>query len=365
MNKNISEKLKIAINGRFLSREMTGVDRFAAETVFAMDALLSQSCAWSSKVAIQLIAPKDVSVDMPLRNISVTKGGLFRGQLWEQFDLPRLSRGKLLVNLCNTGPVARKNQFVVIHDIATRRVPSSYSARFRFLYHFLIPFLYRRARHVGTVSEFSKTELIREFGDRTSLVRLPEGVDHIERAIPDFGVMDKFGLGLRPYVLAVSSLAGHKNFRIIPEAIRVIGDTGFDVVIVGGKNASVFGGEAHLPSCVKHVGYVSDQELKALYSGASCFVFPSLYEGYGLPPTEAMAVGCPVVASRAAAIPETCGDSALYFEPNSAASLADAVRSVMTDSGVREGLRSRGLTRASSLKWSHTAVGILSHICAN
>jgi glycosyltransferase involved in cell wall biosynthesis len=201
------------------------------------------------------------------------------------------------------------------------------------------------------------------YGHRGDLCVLPEGTDHISRLSSDDSILKKHELGVRPYVLAVSSLSPHKNFSAVVKAIELLGDSPFDVVIAGGQNPKVFsGGEGLLPSSVKYVGYVSDEELKSLYVHAFGFIFPSIYEGYGLPPTEAMACGCPVLAANAASIPEVCGDAALYFDPHNPADLAAALHRLMTDDQLRLSLKEKGLARAASMRWRDAAIELVSEI---
>ena len=355
--------LDILVNGRFLNRQPTGVDRFAIELLRAVDDFYANGDIVVAGFTIEVLVPVGVSIEHGLRHIPVRQVGRFQGQAWEQIDLPLAAGDGLLVNLCNTAPIFRNNQLVVIHDAATSRAPSSYSTAFRLWYGLLIPAIYRRSTAVCTVSKFSKHDLASLYGAREDVVVLPEGTDHMDRIKPDVGVLAKVGLTHRPYVLAVSSLAPHKNFATVVCAVEQMGDSGFDVVIAGGQNPAVFASAgSSLSSAVKYAGYVTDAELKALYQHASCFIFPSIYEGYGLPPTEAMACGCAVIASSAAAIPETCGDAALYFNPVSPASLADQLRRLMTDVDLRNSLCERGYARASTLRWRNTALALLNEI---
>lgn len=354
----------VSINGRFLTRQPTGVDRFAFEMVAELDRLLDEQDERVSGISFELCCPQGRKNPHVFRNIPTRIVGNRGGQLWEQWDLPRsVSGDRLLLNLCNTAPAMRKNQLVTIHDVATVRVPHSYGRAFRAWYGSLIPLIYRRSRSVCTVSNFSKRELDEIYGHRDHVRVLPEGADHMARCLGDLDVLQRHGLGSRPFIFAVSSLSPHKNFAAVVRAVETIGDAGFDVVIAGGQNPRVFAGlGSELPASVKYVGYVSDEELKALYENAACFVFPSIYEGYGLPPTEAMVCGCPVLAANAASIPEVCGDAALYFDPHDPGSLAELLRRVMGDESLRGLLREKGLKRAGGLRWRDAALALTEEI---
>jgi glycosyltransferase involved in cell wall biosynthesis len=110
---------------------------------------------------------------------------------------------------------------------------------------------------------------------------------------------------------------------------------------------------------VLRLGPVNDRELKALYGAAQALVFPSTYEGFGLPPVEAMACGCPVAAARAASLPEVCGDAALYFDPHRIDSIRDAVQRLLDDAALQDDLRQRGLRRAATFRWPAAARALI------
>lgn len=348
----------LAVNGRFLVRRPTGVDRFALELLTAIDMQLEREDALCEHIAIRVVLPADGSVAREFRNIPMIRVGRHGGQLWEQWDLPRaLGHDEWLLNMCNTAPVLARKQVVAIHDAATVAVPEAFSRGFRTWYRVLMPLLGRRAHSILTVSEFSRKELVHAFrmpGGKLSVVS--EGGEHILRHAADVGALDRFGLRSRPYVLAVSSMAAHKNFRLVLEALALMPDAPFDVAIAGGANAKVFGEAGHIESDqVKWLGYVSDAELRALYEGAMAFVFPSLYEGFGIPPLEAMQCGCPVLAARAASIPEVCGDAAVYFDPRSAEELAAALRRVAADPALRVKMSALGRVQSRRFSWEKGA----------
>ena len=157
------------------------------------------------------------------------------------------------------------------------------------------------------------------------------------RAVEAEDVIARFGLDKRPFVLAVSSLNRHKNFDLVVAAMRLMGDVSFDVVVAGGTDPAVYGSSASpLPAFVKYVGYVSDAELKGLFRHAACFVHPSRYEGFGLPPVEAMTLGCPVIAANLPAVREACGDAAVYVSPDDPAELVAMLVRIIGDSAFRD-----------------------------
>ena len=160
------------------------------------------------------------------------------------------------------------------------------------------------------------------------------------------------------------SLAPNKNFEIILQLAEILDDFNFRIVVAGNVNSRVFGKSQLSSSRIDWLGYVSDEELERLYRDASCFVFPSFYEGFGLPPIEAMRRGCPVVASNAASIPEVCGDAALYFNPYSAAELKSQVLRVLHEPGLSDSLKRKGEQQASKYTWNQVARTILTSIAS-
>lgn len=354
----MTRPLTIAINGRFLARPITGVERFATEILSALDRLISQGKVQLPPIEVLLppgVQPKVRFANMPFRTV-----GQKQGHFWEQVDLPLACSRVFLLNLCNTGPIALRNQAIVVHDAAVFAVPQAYSFGFRLAYRILHTCLALRASQFWTVSEFSRKELLRYLPlSGKSVVVLPEGGEHVQRVQADESIIDRCALRTRPYVLSVSSAQPAKNFGLLVRALEGRGDPGFDVVVAGGTNPAVFSGKHQaLPSYVKHVGYVRDQELAALYKHASCFVFPSLYEGFGIPPLEAMAMGCPVVASTAASIPEVCADAANYFDPHDPQALYLALTAVMTDPHLRDRLRANALRQGQYWTWTRAALSL-------
>jgi glycosyltransferase involved in cell wall biosynthesis len=186
---------------------------------------------------------------------------------------------------------------------------------------------------------------------------LPESGEHMLRLQPDDTILERHGLGQRPYVLAVSSNHLGKNFGFVAQALLQLGQPGFDVVVAGGSNSAVFAQRGtHLPPFIKRVGYVSDEALASLYRHAACFVFPSVYEGFGLPPLEAMSIGCPVLASRAASIPEVCGDAAIYFDPSDPHAFTQALQGVMMlDAGQKQAWRASCVSHSQAWTWRRAA----------
>jgi glycosyltransferase involved in cell wall biosynthesis len=349
---------RIIINGRFLGQATTGVQRYATEVVRGFDRLLEQGAIDSGRYDIQIAVPRGTNPRLMLRHMTVQEVGRLRGHAWEQVELSRFVPDGLLVNLCNVAPVLRRRQVVTIHDASVFATPEAYSIGFRLWYRVLLSRLAHRATRVLTVSEFSRAELARYCEVEPGRLHvIHHGGDHLDSVVPDNSILTRHGLEGNPYVLAVGSRAPHKNFGALLRAIPQIHGAMPDVkiVIVGGRFPRVFGvGELEAEDAL-YTGYVSDAELKALYRHARCFVFPSVYEGFGLPPLEAMACECPVVAARAASLPEVCGDAAAYFDPHDPGALAGVILGVLGSRSLELDLRARGLARAGTFTWLNCA----------
>jgi glycosyltransferase involved in cell wall biosynthesis len=351
--------VNVIINGRFLSQTVTGVQRYGTELLRALDTLLTKQSRLDTSFTV-LIPP--VPIELPeLNSIKVRRIGGLQGHAWEQLELPLYTRNRVLLNLCNTGPIVKRDQIVVIHDAAVFEMPHTFSREFRLWYRLLLPRLGKVARHVVTVSDFSRRELIRHCGiSEEKLTVIHESGEHLLRQQPDEGIIEKHDLARRPFVFAVSSLNPSKNFGALVRAAEELNNNGFDLVVAGGANPKVFRRSQSSPSHrIVYLGYVTEGELRALYERAACFVYPSLYEGFGLPPLEAMACGCPVIASHASSIPEVCGAAALYCDPRNPSDIADKIQRLMGNPALRNQLRVKGRERSAMFSWESSALCLL------
>lgn len=354
----------LSINGRFLAQQMTGVQRYANEMLLAIDAILATDKRVSDVIEAEVLVPRDAPESLPLlRAIRIRRVGRLSGHLWEQLELPHFAHG-LLLNWCNTFPIVVRQQVVVLHDASVYACPEGYTAAFRAYYRTLFAIASRRSSmKVATDSRFSAAELQRLAGIPASRITvIPCGADHWSSVQPDNSILDRLNLRDTPFIMAVGNENRNKNKNIprLTEAFRRLPPSGIRLVLAGGKNSNVFfNASASDADWLVRTGYLTDGELAALYGRALAFIFPSIYEGFGLPPLEAMTFGCPVICSREASLPEVVGDAALYCDARDVNDIALRLKQIIEDSALREEFAAAGRQQAHSFTWHSAAEQML------
>ncbi len=349
---------ELLLNGRFLSRPMTGVDRTALNLSLCLARLANKG-----EVKLSIALPADAPDDQSVRSILALPSDCpilrsrLKGYLWEQFALLLARPKAVLLNLCNTGPSLRTRQLVLMHDAQVFDAPDSYSRPFRLVYRLLQPLLGRRSLLLATVSDHSRWRLsFHGIGKARQIHVLSNAADHMDDIEPEASILDHANLQQGQYMLTIGSAAPHKNISVLLQAMT----SHAPLLVIAGGGPAVAAIVAKYPGeNVVHLGRVSDGELKALYQGARMFLFPSITEGFGLPPLEAMACGCPVVASNRGAIPEVCGDAAVYCDAQDAASWTRAFNMLNRKPEQRDELIRRGRARAAQFSWMASATQVV------
>jgi glycosyltransferase involved in cell wall biosynthesis len=330
----------ILVNGRFMAHRVTGVQRYAHELTRALG--------------------KKARLLTPSKHLT----GI-RGHAWEQFALLG-DRHSLLWSPCGSGPLLRANQVVTIHDLSFIEHPEWFSAGYARFYQLITPLLCRRVRHIMAVSEFTRTRLIKLLGinpEKISVVH--NGVDARFHPLPVEeiqGARRQFNGG-NPYVLFVGSIEPRKNLATLLQSWAIVRQAHSDIkLLVAGGSAKIYANSADQSDAtgVHFLGYVKDESLPCLYGGATAFVYPSLYEGFGLPVLEAMSCGAPVVTSSTTALPEVTGDAALLVDPLDVKSIAQGICSILSSAELRRTLREKGIQQASGFTWTRAAKETLS-----
>lgn len=350
-----------AINATFLYQPATGVGVYALEVVrrlLAREGYL----AYTSSEALRGQFPDRVRGVYP--GVSPERGARGHGRRlwWVQSTLRGLlgrdGAGALYAPVPEAVLLSPVPQVITVHDLIPLLYPHAYP-RLQMYYRHVLPRMLAAARVVIADSETTRRDLAERYGwppSRTFVV--PAGVDS-GRFSPQVRGGGRYTA--RKYLLAVGDHRPHKNLQRTLEAFDRIADPDLSLVLAGRTFSQDPGyvpralARLRRPERVILPGYVPTAELPALYSDAVALLFPSLYEGFGLTPLEAMACGTPVIASRAASIPEVCGDAAEYVDPFSVDDLERAMRRVLGDEARRRDLRDRGLQRARQFNWDRTA----------
>ncbi len=333
----------VHVNGKWLAQKLTGTQRYANE--------ITKSIVSSGCVDLVLHVPANAEVpDWTLQSHVRVRRAPVRGIIFEQLYLPFASAGSLLLNFAGPAPLMKRRQLVSMHDATPFRFPRTYRWVFVAFYFAMYFLLSRTALQLVTVSRFSAQDL-------GEILRIPPsrfivagcaadslvGVDPTEPALGVTG--DQY--------LVVGTMAQHKNL-VAP--VTAVAESGRKVVVVGASgNDKVFTESSSLDRHAVIAGRLSDAELVWLYRNSRALIFPSKYEGFGLPPLEAQTFGCPVVSSDAASLPEVCGDGALYFDPDAPETLVAQLDRLEENSDLADQIRHRGMVNAKRFSWSASA----------
>ncbi len=301
----------IIINGRFLVHRVTGVERYARELLAELDKIIEPG-------KVILAVPPEIKDAPNYRNIQIKKVGKLHNRMWEHISLPLYVRKRgISLNLCNVAPLIDPG-IVCIHDMKIKARPKDFSKAFLLWYNLLFFNECRRAKKIITVSEFSKREIIKYYHvDPQKIIIIPNAWQHFEDVECVDGTAQKYGLSKGEFYFSVCSIEPNKNLKWIIETAKKNPYILF--AVAGTTNAAVFSKELKtgIPSNMKLLGYITDAEVKTLMRECKAFLFPSFYEGFGIPPLEALSAGCKqIYVSDIEAMHEIFGDDVSYIDPN-------------------------------------------------
>jgi len=339
----------IIVNARFLTQKVTGVQRFAIEISKILRKLNEQ---------IVFVTPPDI-LDKDLANyLGAIIIGKNKGAIWEQVDLRRYlisNRKPLLVNFCNSGVLFYDRQIVTIHDMSYKVNPKWFSKKFYLWYNFLIPHLAKRSLKILTVSNSSKKDIVKYLNIK------PEKISVIYNSSNLITNNNFEKITGDKYLLTVSSFDPRKNLNNLVKAFKKI-DEEIKLIIVGSNSANFASHDELLDKDIIIKRQVSDDELGSLINNAEIFIYLSFYEGFGLPPLEAMCMGCPVIVSDIPAHREICEDAALYTDPYDIEDIKNKITFMLNNDQVKKELIAAGKNNVKRFDWFNSAQKVLDNI---
>jgi glycosyltransferase involved in cell wall biosynthesis len=307
-----------------------------------------------TKYILEKISDKlDIAIAKP------TNKNKYLAHLWTHFILPFKS-GDILFCPANTAPIfvpKSKNLVMTVHDLSFLTYSKYFSKIFQIYYSFLIPFNIKRADSIITISEASKKEILRLFPNAEHKINIiPHGIDNKYRVLDN--------LQKKKQILYAGSINERKNLIGLIEAFEKLPkDLGYNLIIVANffnlfflsdKMKEVLKRAKNNKKIIFKEG-LDDEALVSEYNVSTIFIFPSFYEGFGLPPLEAMACGTPVITSNISSMPEVCGDAALYANPYDVDDISKKIEFLINNQEERERLIEKGLDRVSHFTWERSA----------
>ncbi len=367
MNKG---KIKIALNASMLDNSPTGVGIYTFNIINSLAKL-----NWNNNYEkFTVFTPtssflnEDIEVSkLPNLMLSSQYGKIaaFTRFIWNTFFYPFKSKKyDLVISTTTHGSFFAKNQIITIHDLLSIRF-NTISPHQRFYFKNLLPFMMAKCKCVIAISETTKKDIIKYLGYPEEKIHvIYNGYDKTKFNLSDTVsniIANKYSV--KNYFLAIGPNYPHKNFEILLAAYDKLSNTeklNHPLVIVGGKQPYLsqikqLALDLNLQTSVQFLDYVPDNLMPAIYKEAVALVFPSLYEGFGMPPLEAMACGCPVIASNTAAVMEVCENAALYINPYNPKSITQALQKLIYNPILLNQLKEKGLKQAQKFSWDLTA----------
>jgi glycosyltransferase involved in cell wall biosynthesis len=345
----------LVVNCRFLSQKVTGTQKFAIEICKE----LYKEYKDTIFIAPPSIVQKDIADTLNVKIVGirfhkvVSLLGLPANLLWEQLFVPFYLRkygSKLpLLNLVNVAPILYNYNYVVLHDTAFKKFPQFFNKYFVILYNVLVPIILKKAQQIFTVSYFSKSEIENYYPFTKGKIKV------IYNAIDENVKKNREDIQKEPYILTVGSLEPRKNISKLISAMNL--NKNIKLIIVGDKNTKIFdNNDFNIESNnIIFTGYIGDEQLKELYENATLFIYPSIYEGFGIPPLEAQNYGIPVIVSDIEVFREIYADSVYYVNPYTSEQMYKGIQKVYNDKELQFKLKAKGYENVKRYSWKNSA----------
>ena len=325
----------ILINGNFLCRSLTGIERFAFEICAELDKILAEEK--DSPLKFSLLAPGNAEILPDYDKIEIIPATYLTSfPKWDLLYFPKMCKTYKAtpLNFSNTAPLGKKCGFAFLHDIYAQDFPEDFTTfkdkLIRAYSFFHYKNIAKNAQKIFTVSEFSKNQIQKAFSvEEARISVIPNGWDHFKAIQEDDGIFEKFPiLNEKPFFFTLGSLQKRKNLAWILDYAKNHAEQTFAISgkTIGGMKSDVLSELSALKNVVL-LGYVSDGEVKSLMKKCRAFVFPSYYEGFGIPPLEALSVGAKIIVAKSASLPEIYGNAASYIDPNNTECDLEAIAS--------------------------------------
>ena len=364
--------MKIMIDARSVDTKQSGVGNYVTHLIEGLRVVDRRNQYALMVTSKQLANLPDNLRAFEIFTVPFSNESHLLGDPWEFFLLPRLLR-KNNVDLFHgpafmAPPSQRGFQSVAtIHDLVAFHHPQTIPTKYAFYMRFLIKLMVRKAGGIITDTEFIRREIINAFHiDKERVYAVPIAVSDLFRPVMDKEriqrVKERYGIK-KHYFLHVGNIEPRKNLSSLFQACERIWEklqSDYNLVVVG-KRGWLYRGifdilrKSGISRDVIFTGYVQEEDIPVLYSGADFFVFPSVYEGFGLPILEAMKCGTPVITSHVSSMPEVAGDAALYVNPDSLEDIAEKILELAYNEPLKKVMRERGFIQASKFSWEKTA----------
>ena len=341
---NLLKEIMIVINARFLTQNITGVQRYAIEICKFLPQFIKNK-------EVVVVTPKaDIINQELITKFRIIQFGKLKGNLWEQIELPfflKKNNNPLLINFTGIGPVMYKNKLTYIYDLSFKYYPETFSYFFQKAYNLLIPISGKNSQKVIAISNYVKKDIEHHYNFSNIEVIYAAQNERFKN----------LNLQREKIILAVSSLDPRKNFNRVIEAYSSL-KTDYKLVFVGSKSKTF--SDLNLDNNTKNkniifTGYIDDQELIKLYNKASIFIYASLFEGFGMPPLEAQACGCPCLVSDQTSLPEVYLESVEYCDPKSVDDIKDKLKFLIEHKQRRDELVQKGFKNIKRFNWQKSS----------